>query len=222
MKKAKLQKSVREVKKIEYPFPLHLRTSWTSNDTEQFTKVLNLLRAAFGSSTEPRDNEEPSEVVMGIKSVLQRVEKNCMSLLCVVACIDNGGDSGLLSRLVRNCYTNGVPIILGRGARELGSAFNKKRVCCVGLTKMAASRSELFDLVVDLSAVSSQVQVPLDEFDEIKEKFHSSCIRISSNGEDARKRKDPPTPVQKTNNSPPPKKANKTPQKKGNFFSSFD
>ena len=229
MKRAKPQFVVREAKHVEFEFPQYLKTTWTSNDNEKFNKIIAILKEAFSTKT-VEDNEDRDEVILGSKSVLKRITSNGMSLLCVIACVDNGGNVGLMARLARSCYINGVPLILGRDPRLLGAAFNKRRVCCVGLTRQAAAKSELFDLVVNLSAVSSQVQGPLDEFVDIKERFQSACERITGRVKDT-KRAQPASekPKQATptvNNSTPQsqkkKQKTQTSQKKGNFFTSFD
>lgn len=232
MKKSKQQFVVREAKQIEFEFPQYLKTTWTSNDSEKFNTITDILKRAFYTKT-ANDIEEKDEVIIGTKSVLKRISANGMSLLCVIACVDNGGNIGLMSRLAQSCYLNGVPLILGRDPRQLGSAFNKKRVCCLGLTRQAAAKAELFDLIVNLSAVSSQVQGPLDEFVDIKERFQSACERISggikasntkrhhSNSNDQKQ----VTPNVKNNATPQSqKKKQKTQgsQMKGNFFTSFD
>lgn len=206
---------------FEFEFPSHLRTTWTSLDNERFSAVIEMLREAFSSNTDP---DSSTEFVLGTKQSLRYIEQKGMNVLCVVACIDNGGDVGKTSRIARVCYTNGIPLIFGRGPRELGSAFGKKRVCCVALTKMAASRSELFDFVMNLSALVSNINIPLDEVEDIKDRFSSICG--SASAQVTTKVRQLPEPVaqkeplaKKLKPSTNPPSAGK---KKGNFFASFD
>jgi hypothetical protein len=156
-----------------------------------------------------------------------------MQIMCVIACIDNGKDSGVTARLAHDCFTNGVPLILGRGPRQLGSVFGKKRVVCVALSKQAASRSGLLDLIMNMSAVSSTVSIPLEETDDVKERWLSVASRFREGlSVPAPKRKtpdvSPPPPAKKSkhqqNSQHLPKKAtpNKAAPNKGSFFSSFD
>ena len=88
-------------------------------------------------------------------------------------------------------------------------------------------------MVVNLSAVSSQVQGPLDEFVDIKERFQSACERISGGIKASNTKRHHSvshdqkqvTPIVKNNATPQTqKKKQKTQgsQKKGDFFTSFD
>jgi ribosomal protein L7Ae-like RNA K-turn-binding protein len=222
MRKPKPEIVLKEGKRTEYQFPAHLKTSWTSLDAERFKAVISVLRNAFSDNIINKD--EPREYVVGSKEVLQYVEKHGMKILCVIACVDNGGDVGLLSRIVRNCFQNGIPIILGRGPRELGSAFGKNRVCTVALTKLAGSKSELFDLVMNLSSLASEVSGPLETPSEIVERFRSLIESKSITASEVVKRK-APTSIKKVEQ--PPSKKPKTPtsnqkKKPKDFFTSFD
>jgi ribosomal protein L7Ae-like RNA K-turn-binding protein len=224
MRKAQPQITVRESKQVEYEFPDYLKTSWTSLDAERFKAVTNHLKNAFsGSSMASPADDEPRTHVLGYKEVLHYMERSSMNVLCVIACTDNGGKVDLTSRIVRNCFLKGIPVILGKGTRELGSAFGKNRVCCVALTKVAASKAELLEFVMNMSALASEVRIPLEEAEEIVEKFKSVCDTSVTNTQENQKRKEPEQAKNKP--SGPVDKKPKTPpsnKKKGNFFSSFD
>jgi ribosomal protein L7Ae-like RNA K-turn-binding protein len=198
----------------EYEFPSYLKTSWTSLDNDRFASLCSVLRNAFGQAV--TDPDEPREYVIGTKSVLQYIERSGMNILCVIACIDNGGDVGLTSRMARVCYMNGIPLVMGRGPRQLGAAFGgKKRVCCVALTKMAASNNELFDFIMNLSSLASQVSVPLEDVDEIKGRFMQACQPRQPSVEVKR-------PAPKTQSTPPKKQNTGGPKKGIGFFASFE
>ena len=222
MRRARPQIVLRETKQVEYEIPAHLKTSWTSLDAERFSAVTESLKTAFSPQKDQVSNpEEPKEYVLGYKEVLQYIQRSGMNILCVIACTDNGGRVDLTSRIVRNCFLNGIPVVMGRGARELGGAFGKHRVCCAALTKLAASKSEMLDFVMNMSSLTSEVRIPLEESEEIIEQFRaevSSAMKAKPV-----KRKEPES-AQKKQNAPVDKKP-KTPtsdKKKGNFFSSFD
>jgi hypothetical protein len=203
---------------VEYELPVHLRTSWTSLDNERFASLVGVLGTVFSSE---KDEDEPRQYVIGTKSVLQYIERNGMNIFCVIACVDNGGDVGLTSRLARVCYLNGIPLVFGRGHRELATAFGgKKRVCCVALTKMAASNSDLYDFIINMSSLTSRVAIPLEEVEDIKEKFIESCQA----GKLVDQKRKSPEPVPSIS-APPPKKLNSPDTKKKkatSFFASFD
>lgn len=216
----------RETKGFEHEIPSYLKTSWTSNENDKVAEILDSLREAFPRDTEEKDENDPKQLVMGLKGVFSILKKDAMSIMCVIACIDNGQDSGVISRLARDCYSNGVPLVLVRGPRQLGSVFGKQRVSCVALTRFAASRPGLLDFIMNMSAISSSVSIPLEETSEIKERFLSVCESMTGNV--PRKRA---APKQQPITKPPvispqnPKKKQKVnPQKnaKGSFFISFD
>lgn len=223
--------TVKVSKAAEFDIPSYLRTSWTSNENSKFGEILNVLRqGGFTDSDSSTD-----DYYLGLRTVFAKLANptSCMQIMCVIACIDNGKDSGVTARLARDCFTNGVPLILGRGPRQLGSVFGKKRVVCVALSKQAASRSGLLDLIMNMSAVSSTVSIPLEETDDVKERWLSVASRFREGlSVPAPKRKTPDAslpppakkPKQQQNSQHFPKKATpkKATPKKGSFFSSFD
>ena len=215
--------TVRHKKASEFEIPAYLRTSWTSNESGKFGEILNILtQAGFADETSVE-----SDFHLGLRTVISKIASpsSCMQIMCVIACIDNGQDSGVMSRLASACFKNGVPLILGRGPRQLGAVFGKKRVTCVALTKQAASRAGLFDLIMNMSAVSSSVSIPPEDTDEIKEKWLAVTERFKEGSSNGPKRKAPES-GQNINKKPKPEAKNIQPKKatpkKASFFSSFD
>ena len=215
----------REEKGFEYEIPSYLKTSWTSNDNSKFCDICKSLQEAFPQGQPLHEPDGPKTLILGFKEVFRQLKRDAMSIMCVVACIDNGLDAGVTSRLARDCFSNGVPLVLGRGPRELGAVFGKQRVSCVALTRYAASRSGLLDFIMNMSAITSTVSVPLDEPSELDDRYLACCESISGN------LKRPLPPVTKSPAVPPPanaakkQKNNNKPKsgaKKGNFFASFD
>jgi len=195
-------------KASEFEIPEYLRTSWTSIDNTRFSEVLRLLK----ESLSPDDKEE---YTLGFNEVSRRIQTDSMRILCVIACVDTGGDLRSISNLCRDCFSNGIAVIIGRGCRQLGAVFGKNRVCCVSLSKSIAAKPELLDLIINLSSLSSEVKIPLEESEEFLGKFSS---RIAQQPTVKRKPSSEPKPAL---TPPVPKKVKMTP-KKANFFTSFD
>ena len=177
---------VRETRVAEFDIPDYLRTSWTSNDNNKFTGILESLREAFpvGES----DADGPTTYSLGFKQVFRMIESDCMSILCVVACVDHGKDAGITARLATACFLNGIPLVLGRGPRQLGAVFGKKRVSCLALTKFAASKPGLLDFIMNMSAISSQTRIPLEEAVDVNEKWMSVCARSKGQPADLKRK----------------------------------
>jgi ribosomal protein L7Ae-like RNA K-turn-binding protein len=199
-------------KLISCEIPHYLKTMWTSKKADEFSDFLTVLD---GVLKRPSDESDPKSYVIGFKETFRILEKNSSSVLCVLACVDNGHDTSAIPRLSWICHEAGVPLILGRDCRRLGKIFQDrriKRVGCLALTKFAAAQEELLPLVMNLSSHCSDLHLAASE-DEVIQKFTDIC-KMEKNFLVA------PKVVNKPASTPPPKKKQKT--VKTSFFSNFD
>ena len=203
---------VKTVRKTEFEVPDYLRTSWTSNDAEQFTDILRSLKESIDPLND-RDN-----YILGFKEVFKAIKIDSMRVLCVIACVDNGGDVRSISNICRESFLCGIPVVLGRGPRQLGGVFGKNRVGCAALSKSIAAKPEMLDFILNLSNVSSKIRIPLEDSADVIERFRVSC-----EGQVSVKRK-PHGSLNKGQTPPPEKKVKVVPKKEKNtsFFASFD
>ena len=199
-----------------YDIPQYLRTTWTSHTVEEFGDIINsisIVTSRIGGSP-----DDPPSHFLGFRETYRAIEKNSMSILCVIACVDNGHDAGVISRLCRVCDSHGIPLIIGRDPRMLGRKFlQKKRVCCVAITKFGGSLEEMLPFVMELSTFASDIKVP--DVNDVRERFIELAGRVGSKP-DTTKRPPPPETAALVNSAKKQKKKSAT--GKNSFFSSFD
>ena len=198
-------------KLISCEIPHYLKTMWTSKKADEFADFLTILDGVLKRSTDPSD---PKSYCIGFKETFRILERNSASVLCVIACVDNGHDTSAIPRLSWMCHETGVPLILGRDCRRLGKIFQDrkiKRVGCLAITKFAASQEELLPLVMNLSTHCSELHLAATE-DEVIQRFTDIC-NMGKVVAPKVEHKQVPTPA---------KKKQKTGEKKSSFFSNFE
>lgn len=188
----------------EKPFVVesYLRPFWTSHEEDDFESIL--------ASIPPL---APSDITMGMKEVFRALQSRSMNILAIVAVTDTGSSPGLIAKLASVCFQNGVPLVLGKGARDLGAKFGKRKVSCVAIHRSCAGKEGMAEFVSNLSLIASDTKIPLEEGGEIVERFKQEEVVTL-----------PPAPMPPTpsiSKPPPPKKQKTTPPKKA-FFASFD
>lgn len=201
---------LKKPKQTDFEVPEHLRTSWTSHDAERFAEILDSLKEALRSESKSADY-----CTLGFNEVLKRIKRDSLRILCVIACVDNGGNVARISNLCRECYLTGVPVILGRGPRQLGSLFMKNRVCCAALSKSVAANPLLEDFLVNFSSLCSVIKIPLEDASEVIDRFGSAPTEAKR--EPAHRK-----PVAIKDTSPPQKKRKTAHVNPTRFFTSFD
>ena len=195
----------------QFDVPSSMKTTWTSHEPLVFKKILESLSLGIDGV-----RGDPPAWYFGFRHTMAEIHRSSVNIFCVIAVID-GDHTGEISRLAHQCHLNGIPLVLGRGARELGKIFEKKnRVCCVALSRYCVSKHGMEDFVMGVNSVSSKTRIPLEENLDVIEQFRGRVSGKRKNG-DEKKQHGITAPV----HQPQVKKIKQNTPKK-NFFSSFD
>ena len=140
----------------------YLKTSWTSCQTAEFAHLCAILKKV----------DSPGNIVCGFKKCFRTLKNDSGSIFTIVACVD-GSDEGMISRLCFESEAAGVPVVLGRGFRELGAAcgINGARVCCVALLRPITTIPDMLDFMIQMGKWTAVIQPAITDSKDLMDRF---------------------------------------------------